>query len=163
VAPTLPEPCGPGDHGELAAYLPAVQRRAVLAAEHQIVVLPGVARTEPFGGLPLAVLPERFHDPLGQLEDASALAGLGVALGPHGPVHGHRARVEVDLGPGQCAGFLGADADQQRQNHVCREAVLAAHGGLPPERYPGTARHRLATVTPYRARAGAAILPAIQS
>ncbi|SRR6266567_2220272 len=39
----------------------------------------------------------------------------------------------------------------------------AAYGGLPPERYPGTARHRLATVTPHRARAETAILPAIQS
>ena len=41
----------------------------------------------------------------------------------------------------------------------------SAHGGLPPVRDPGTARHRLAAVTPAdRAKArGRAILPALQS
>lgn len=44
------------------------------------MVLPGGARVEPFGGLADAVLLEGFDGPLGQFEDAPALAGLGVAL-----------------------------------------------------------------------------------
>jgi hypothetical protein len=43
-----------------------------------------------------------------------------------------------------------------------RLCTLRAHGGLPPIRYPGTARQRLATVTPAdRARGGTSILPAL--
>jgi hypothetical protein len=58
--PTPAQSGGLGDDGELAADLPAVQRDAVLTAEDQVVVLPFPARLEPFGGLALAMLPERL-------------------------------------------------------------------------------------------------------
>ena len=58
--PLLPQAGGLGDDGELAADLPTVQWRAVLAAEHQAEVLPGVARTEAFGGLTGPVLLQGF-------------------------------------------------------------------------------------------------------
>jgi hypothetical protein len=65
--PLVPQARGPGDDGELAADLPPIQRCAVLAAEDQVVVLPFRTRLEPFGGLTLAMLPERFHCLLGSL------------------------------------------------------------------------------------------------
>ena len=43
---------------------------------------------------------------------------------------------------------------RRRPRDTCRDRTgssalaPAAHGGLPPERYPGTARHRSAAVTP---------------
>jgi hypothetical protein len=40
------------------------------------------ARLKPFGGLPLAVLPERFHWSFGEFEEAAALAGPSVAVRP---------------------------------------------------------------------------------
>jgi len=58
---------------------------------------------EALGGLAGVVLLQGLGGLFGQLEDAPALAGLGVALGPHRPVDGDGARVEIDLGPGEWA------------------------------------------------------------
>ena len=60
-----------------------------------------------------------------QFEQASALAGLNVTLGPHGPVDGDGG-LKVDVGPGQGAGLLGADPGQQGHDHVGAQRVLAA-------------------------------------
>ena len=79
--------------------MPAVQRRSIPAAEYEIVVLPHLPRREPFGGQAGAMRAERLNRPGGQLQDAPALASLGVTLDPHGPVHGHRAGLEIDLIP----------------------------------------------------------------
>jgi hypothetical protein len=76
------------------------------------------------------VLLQRLGCPLRQFEDTPALAGLSVALGPHRSVDGNGARVQVDLGPGERAGFLGANAREQGHDYVGGEPVRAAWSGL---------------------------------
>ena len=140
--PCPAEPGGRGDLLELLPYLPAVQPCPVLAAEHQTVFLPQLPRREPFGGLAGVVDAECLGRLGGQLEDAAALAGLGVALDPHGPEDGHRAGLEVNLVPRDRPRFLGADTGEQGQDHVGREPVRAGLDGL--QEHDGLAeRHRL--------------------
>ena len=97
--PCPAEPGGLGDLAELLPYVPAVQRRSVLAAEHEAVLLPPLPRREPFGCLAGVVLAERLYRPGGQFQDAAALAGLDVTLDPHRPVDGHRAGLEINPVP----------------------------------------------------------------
>ena len=52
---------GFGDLLELLSYVPAVQRRAVLAAEHEIVLLPRLPHRKPFGSLAGVVSAERLN------------------------------------------------------------------------------------------------------
>jgi hypothetical protein len=104
----------PTDRDAIRAFL-QVQRRSILAAEHEIVLSPHLPRREPFCGLAGAVGTERIDGPGGQLQHAPALAGLGVTLAPHGPVEGHRADLEIDLIPRDRPGLLGMGADEQRR------------------------------------------------
>ena len=101
------------DKGVDGPYVAAVQRRAVLAAEHEAVFLPPLPRGEPFGGLTGAVGAERRDRPGGQLQHARAL-GV-VTLDPHGPEDGHRAGREINLIPRDRPGLLGTGADEQRR------------------------------------------------
>jgi hypothetical protein len=137
------QPGGLGDLLELLPHVPAVQRRSILTAEYEIVLLPHLPRREPFGGLAGAVGAERLdHRPGGQLQDTTALTGLGVTLDPNRAVHRHRSGLEVHLVPRDGTRLLSTDPGQQGQHHVGREPVGAGldgiqeHGGL-------VQRHRL--------------------
>ena len=90
------------------------------------MVLPVFARLEPFGGQPLAVF-LRLDCLLGQLEEAAALAGLGVTLGPQEPIDGHRALFQVHLRPPERSCLFGVDhaysfvigVDTHARTHAC--------------------------------------------
>ena len=75
-------------------------------------------------------LAKEFIEHAIEANGGSALAGLGVALDPHGPVHGYRAGLEVDLVPRYRPGLLSADPGEQGQHHVGREPVSAGLDGL---------------------------------
>ena len=78
--PVRPESGYLGDLLELAADLPAVEWGAVLAAEHQVVIMPRVGRLLAMGSLAGVVGAQRV-DGLGrEFQHAPALAGLGVGL-----------------------------------------------------------------------------------
>ena len=79
----------------------------------------------------------------------------------HDPAREARKRRRSD-GRGARRGGRKRPRDTRRNRTGSSALAPAAHGGLPPERYPGTARHRSAAVTSAeRAHAGTAILPAL--
>ena len=123
-----PSPSGRGaDPFEHLPDVPRVQRGAQVVGEHQPGVLPAVPGREPLAGLAGGPVTQRLDRYRGEAEGAAGPLGLGLAVHADRPPHGHVRRdrragggvaVQVDVGPAQGPGFLGADPGQQAEHDV---------------------------------------------
>ena len=98
-----------------------------MVREHQPGVLPVLPGREPLIGLAAGPGAQRLDRGGGEAEGAAGPFGLGLAVGADRPPHGYvrrdgraggRVAVQVDVGPAQGAGFLGAEPAQQAQHDV---------------------------------------------
>jgi hypothetical protein len=94
-------------------------RGAVLVAEDQVLVVPGLAGGLPFLGLALLVRDQGLNSSARQAERAPGLGCLGVAVASGGAPDVDHALVQVDVVPGEGAQFAGTQAERDGHDEQC--------------------------------------------